>query len=199
MNNNVLKSECSVIVLAAGFSSRMKAQKAFLKFNNEMCFLQKIVSEYECFNVSQIIVLLNQIGFEYYRENSFHFLENHQIVLNQYPEYERFYSIKLGMNEVKSPFCFIQNVDNPFVNYQLLNELWNQSDENSVTIPYFEGKGGHPILIGRKTIETIHHLNGFNFNLKEVLENFNKTRVNVMDSNILRNINTKEELTELAE
>ena len=44
-----MKFDCAVLITAAGFSGRMGVSKALLNWNQEMNFLQKLISTYSSF------------------------------------------------------------------------------------------------------------------------------------------------------
>ena len=150
MSNNF-----SVIILAAGKSTRMKFPKPFLLIppENKITFLEKIISAYQKFNCSQIVVVLNTKNYDFYKQKNYTFLKNCTIVINEHLEYERFYSIKLGLHAIETlharkemlyareetlhatslqTFVFIQNSDNPFISNEVLNRIKSVLNKSSV-------------------------------------------------------------------
>jgi molybdenum cofactor cytidylyltransferase len=188
------KEKISVIILAAGYSNRMNQEKFTLMFDDRRTFLEKIIQEYIDFNCSEIIVVLNSKGLKIKNSINFVFPENVRFILNAYPEKERFYSLKTGLQALTtSDFIFIQNIDNPFVNQMLLSELIKNKNQGDYIVPEFEGKGGHPIMISEKIVnELISEKDDMN-NLRDFLKRFRYGIVNVNDFNILDNINTSED------
>lgn len=193
-NENEYKS-VGAVILAAGFSSRMKMQKSFLKYDDNRVFIQKIIDnflEFGCHNIS-ITYNATLLGWSdiqnYFKENqSIHF------VPNQYPEYERFYSIKTGLNCISdSHYSFIQNVDNPFIESNILNAIYKNRTEIGFTVPVYNGKGGHPILLAQDTIIKIREEKENNLNFKEFLGTFYRKNVEVETDKIHININTEED------
>ena len=119
-------------------------------------------------------------------------------MINNHLEWERFYSVKLGLNALKDKqFCFIQNVDNPFVNQKLLQLLYADKTHFSYNVPYYKDKGGHPILINEQIINSILNTFENDLNLKSVLSQFNKNKIAVDDETIFYNINNKQEYNRL--
>ena len=103
--------DCSVIVLAAGFSGRMGIPKFALRFDENRTFLEEVVEQYDIFGCQEIIIILNKVGKKQYDELNIPFAQNVKIVINHHPEYERFYSIKAGLKNIKSDRkIFIHNV-----------------------------------------------------------------------------------------
>ncbi len=199
----LITNNCSLItavITAAGKSERMGFFKPFLIFDKEknITFLEEIVNKYEKINCKKIIVILNKKSFEYYQNQNFTFLNNHKILINNHLEYERFYSVKIGMQNVpENNYVFLQAADNPFLEISLLEKLIENKFPNGYTIPSYKKKGGHPILISPKIVNHIANNSPENSNLKVVLQNFERKYINVQNKNILLNINTPEEYDKL--
>jgi molybdenum cofactor cytidylyltransferase len=187
------KSECSAIILSAGFSSRMKQAKFSLMFDKQKTFLEKIVQEYLDFNCNEIIVVMNSEGIKLKEKLNLVFSDNVKFVLNKYPERERFYSLQLAVKSLnKTDCCFIQNIDNPFVTQSLLQIIFNNKNKADYIIPSYNTKGGHPILISKKVINTMQNEINYNIILKDFLQTFTKYYIKTDDDKILLNINNIE-------
>ncbi len=187
---------CSVIILAAGRSSRMGKPKFLLELDNGTSFLEYIVRQYEEFGIVNIVVVLNNDGIIQIKKYPQILTHKAQIVLNKHPEYGRFYSIKTGLQFCKTDFVFIHNVDNPFAKKKVLDKIYDAIIEADVIKPIIDGKGGHPVLISRKVIDFIVHEKQNDLNLNEVLQRFTTKRVEVQDNSILLNINSHNEFVE---
>lgn len=184
----------SVIVLAGGNSLRMGSPKAWLLKGNTT-FLSEIIKSYQLFGIETITVVLNEkfTTSEWKNELS-EIKSNTTLIKNCSPEKGRLYSLQLGLKAVKSDFVFIHNVDNPFVENEVLKELIHQTEINGVTIPTFKEKGGHPVIInGVVKKEIIDNYQNYE-TLKEVFANFPKKYIEVKSNSILKNINTPQEL-----
>lgn len=189
MSNN---SEISVVILAAGFSSRMKQAKFSLMFDRQQTFLEKIVQEYLTFGCKEIIVVMNSDGIKLKNTLQISFPEQVLFVLNKHPEKERFYSLQTGLKAIShSDYTFIQNSDNPFVNQEVLYTLFSQKDKADYIVPTYKNKGGHPILLNKYIINEISSEKN-DSNLKKYLKRFTKKQIPVNDENILLNINDRE-------
>jgi CTP:molybdopterin cytidylyltransferase MocA len=191
-----VKKNCSVIILAAGRSSRMGKPKFLLEFGNGASFLENIIRQYDEFGSVNIIVVLNSDGSEKIKKHPQNLPPKTQIVLNQHPEYGRFYSIKTGLQFCTNNYTFIHNVDNPFARKKVLDQLYNARSEADVIKPAIAGKGGHPVLISKKVCDYIVHEKDHNLNLNEVLQKFQTKGVEVQDDSILLNINSHNEFIE---
>ena len=194
--NQLVKSaiEFSVIILAAGKSSRMGIPKWSLMFTQNNSFIENVVSEYYRFGCKEIIVVINESDYSSFIEKNLNLPENIQIVINSQPDWHRFYSLKLGVKSLsKIQFVFIHNIDNPFVNHEILDKLVENSNTADLIIPEFEGRGGHPIFISRKIIADINSETRNQIHFKEYLQQYSTKRIKVNDERILLNINTSEE------
>jgi len=192
-NNEIIK-DFSVIILAAGNSERIGFPKLSLKYDENTTFIEHIVKEYIQFGCEEIVLVVNEIGNKYLVDHDIRFEHNVKVVINKHPDWHRFYSLKIGvksLSEAKS--CFIHNVDNPFVNYNVLNELYNNLSNTVYISPVFEGKGGHPILLSKNIISDLKFVEEDQMHFKEFLNKYSKQEVKVNDKMILVNINTIEE------
>ena len=188
----------SVVILAAGQSTRMGRPKFALKFDENLTFLEKIITEYNSFGCRQIIVVLNEEGESYLKENPIKLFGNITIVTNSHPEWERFYSIKIGLKHLDESSCaFIHNVDNPFVNKQVLKSLQGEMAEIDYLVPCFKGRGGHPVLLSKKMIKHIIAEKNPDLNFRDFLKRYAKKVVEVRDERVLVNVNTGEDYKRL--
>lgn len=191
MINNT-KKNVSAIILAAGKSERMEFPKSLLKYNFEYTFIEKIAKEFFDFNCNEIIIITNERDYKNFISLELSFCK---IIINRFLDLGRFYSVKLGISEFlksNSEYFFIQNIDNPFINQDLLKLLYENKNINSYSAPYYNEKGGHPILISRKLGEVLEKKNENNTDLKKELSKFEKIKTETNDKNILTNINTKQ-------
>ncbi len=185
-----LKKNISVIILAAGFSERMQKAKFLLKFNEKQSFIEKIVEEYVKFGIEDITIVLNKKGIELIKLSEITFPENIKLIINKFPEKERFYSIQIGLkNKAEKESIFLQNSDNPFVSQEILNLLFQNRLAGDVIIPSVNQKGGHPILISEKVSSAIINCQNSEYQLNKFLENFKKIKIETNDTRILLNIN----------
>ena len=178
------------LILASGLSERMGRPKALLPWDSSTTFLEKILAEYRMAGSARIIVTVNKLVMP--------FCESLKpdpaviLILNEHPERGRLHSVKLGLQYAgESQFCFIQNVDNPFVRAEIILKILASRD------PEYSGKGGHPVLLPKVITDHLLSENNPEANLQEILRNFPKKRVLLDDNSILRNINTPEDYREL--
>ncbi|HAW50985.1 MAG TPA: hypothetical protein DCX54_01465 [Flavobacteriales bacterium] len=188
-------SSVGVLILAGGLSERMPYPKPWLRFNSEQTFTEKIVDQYYRFGVDELIVVLNEkySGSQWTEQLSA--INNYaRIVINGQSEKGRSYSLHLGLELIRDcSYAFVQNIDNPFVDVNLLTLLAANSNEKGYTVPVHQGKGGHPILISRKIIHELRQFSYESLNLREFLKNYPKIEVETSKKEILANINTEED------
>ncbi len=192
--NTKTEKEFSAIILAAGKSSRMGIPKLSLKYNENNIFIEHIINEYISFGCKEIAIVVNETGSNFLIENKIKFPDKVKIVINEHPDWHRFYSLKIGAKSLsESTMTFIHNVDNPFVNHNVLNRLLENIDTADYISPEFSGKGGHPILLSQKIINDVRSTQEDQLHFKEFLNQYPKTKVRVDDEKVLVNINTMEE------
>lgn len=181
----------AAIILAGGASNRMKSHKAFLKFNDHLTFVEKIVKTYQDVGMEQIILVISPSSLHTDSEiilNSFS--EEITIIYNYYPERGRMYSLILGLSQLTAnDSCFIQNIDNPFVESRLLLKMQPVLKEASFVSPTFNGKGGHPVLLSPSICKFIVNMQDEAGTLKDILSKFKRISIPYNES-VLVNINT---------
>lgn len=182
------------IVLAAGDSSRFGSPKPLLLYDREKTFIEKIIIEYLKFGCHDVVVVLNKATCDIMEESRLERIGAvARIVINKNPEYGRFYSLHLGCKEISnSDFCFMQNVDNPFVDSKLLELIYNDRSAG-YTVPHYKGKGGHPVLFSALVVDVIKKESNYELNIKEFLQRFKKKTIDIDNEIVLTNINTPED------
>lgn len=194
MENINNSKKYSAIILSAGKSSRMGVPKFSLRFNETSTFLENIINEYSKFGCNEIVVVLNPDNASYLKQLELNLPSNSKIIINEHPEWERFYSLKLGAKALDFPAnTFVSNIDNPFVNQDLLNCLASTGEGFNYVNPVYNGKGGHPFLISEKVIVDLINEEQDQIHLKEFLSRYSRKSVEVTDEKVLLNINTEED------
>jgi molybdenum cofactor cytidylyltransferase len=178
----------SAIILAAGNSGRMGSDKALLAFDNNTSFIEHLVNSYFEHGADPVVIVMNE---NFIQSGTFN--KKPLFVLNSNVEKGRSHSIKLGLSELpQSSACFLQNVDNPYADIELLSTMLFKLEPGSFIVPVIGDRGGHPVLISTEIIDYVTSLNNWN-DFRVVLRRFQRIQVPWKDHKILLNINTPEE------
>jgi CTP:molybdopterin cytidylyltransferase MocA len=191
------KTEFSALILSSGLSERMGQPKALLKWDPSMTFIEKIIKEYLEAGCQRVVCTVNSALLPTCLEMDV--TENVSFLLNEHPEWGRLHSVRLGLTELfNTDFCFVQNVDNPFINSATIVKIREAADPNAWCSPEFEGKGGHPVLLPQLITRKIQAESSLSLTLQEMLQNFPKKIVVISDDCVLKNINTLEDYRNLS-
>ena len=185
----------AVIIFAGGSSERMKHPKPFLPFDPQITFIEKIVLEYQNFGCVEVLIVLNEeLNKQPWDKILSNFSSKTSIIFNNHSDFGRFYSIQLGAKALQNvEHCFFQNIDNPFIDQDLLKKIYSSRVNSGFVVPVYKEKGGHPILIAYDVIESIKEEENIYINFKEILKKFNRKSISVENKKILVNINTIED------
>jgi len=198
----------AALVLAAGFSGRMGMPKAFLPYESNQTFLEKIISEFLEFGCSSVAVVLNEEGMKRYEEIQLQHKEHITAILNPAPEKERFFSVQTGLKALnfKGP-VFLHNVDNPLLTQDVLRALFTAFKERAglahasayapnvpiYLTPIYRNEGGHPVLLSQEIVKALIKTPDCKQNLRAFLQQFDRIPVPVDEPNVLVNINAATE------
>ena len=187
-----VRRKADAIILSGGYSTRMTSHKAFLSFHTGMTVLEYLTQTYLRADVSKIIVVVNP-RIEKQAEKVLEKISRDKrlvITVNPHPEHGRFSSVKLGLRMSSSEFCYLQNIDNPFVTGELLLAMKLAGSEGRYVVPSFKGKHGHPVLISRVIADHLLTVNNRSGNLRDELKLFVRESLECNEPGILANINT---------
>ena len=178
----------SALILSSGLSERMGQPKALLRWDDSMNFLEKIVREYLDSGCEKVICTVNREVLLHVR--GLEAMPPVRLVLNEHPEWGRMHSVRLGLEySLNSDFCYIQNVDNPFINQAIIKKIMACADHDAWCSPEFNGKGGHPVLLPKSIIRKLLDEKKTAGTLRDVLQSFTKIAVEMDNDIVLRNIN----------
>jgi molybdenum cofactor cytidylyltransferase len=146
----------AAVVLAAGESSRMGADKALLMYRGRT-FLEIIISALREGGVGRVVVVLGHHA-ELIEQSVD--LSTVEVVVNQNYRRGQTSSLQAGLrvlaaNETDGVvFCL---VDHPAISAETVNKLiqYFRSTGKPVVIPQLNGKHGHPVLVGREVFAQI--------------------------------------------
>jgi molybdenum cofactor cytidylyltransferase len=147
------------LILAAGESSRMGTDKATLTYRGRT-FLEGIVQTLEEAEIERIVVVLGHHAEEIQRKVK---IGSAQVVLN--PDYRsgQTSSLQAGLRALMADdpeaivFCL---VDHPAVSPETVSRLVATFRDCGapVVIPTYQGRRGHPVLIGRQVFAELLEL-----------------------------------------
>lgn len=202
----------SAIILAAGLSERLGVPKLSLLYGDGVSFVEHCARSFLDAGSRQVVLVVNRQGRHWMDRHALEFTGKVQTVVNNHNELGRFHSLELGLSAVDKKLpAFVHNVDNPFVNPEVLAELkaaysrifageqtiegGKATEEGKATedlyfSPVYGGRGGHPILLSPAVVRAILQKKQEPASLKAFLSDFRRFRVPVSDPNILVNINT---------
>jgi molybdenum cofactor cytidylyltransferase len=148
------------IVLAAGYSSRMKECKALLPIGDES-LLERAVRALSESGVDPVFVVIGaRPEIRTYAERM-----NVRILENPHFHSGMFSSVRTGIAEIlqnPSP-VFVLPVDVPLLRKQTISHLRSlPSCDSFIHVPVFCGRSGHPPLIGREVLEPVFSWGGEN-------------------------------------
>ena len=166
INEMEMKSSFSALILAGGKSERMGFPKPWLKKNKNATFLADIISVYRQIGIKNVIVVLNKtFATSKWKKEVAEIQKRAILILNADAEKGRLHSIRLGLKACSSEHIFIHNVDNPYVESEVLEQLIINASNSRATIPSYNGKGGHPVIIDSYIKnEIIKNYNNYNTN-----------------------------------
>jgi CTP:molybdopterin cytidylyltransferase MocA len=175
----------SAIIPAAGIPQRMGSSRAALSIARRLAFAGHLVNVFTSYGCNPVVMVVNE-DFDPATCPT----ENAVIVLNRRLDKGRSWSILLGMKYIPEHYmCFIQNVNNPFLEPDLLDKLKETATPSGYVFPICKGQSGHPLLLGS---EVVNHLRGLEElpDFLQTLRTFPGYKVPYEDERILLSINT---------
>lgn len=192
------KNNIAVLIIAAGYSSRMHDFKPLLPFG-KISALERVIRTYQAHGIEHIYVVTG-----HRQEEIIETLNGYKVrtVYNEAYDKGMFSSIQKGLqaiDETMSAF-YMQPVDIPLIKLQSLERLYEayEREGKGVIYPTFLGHKGHPPLIDMKYKAQILASDGEG-GLKKVLEAFNNDalHVNVTEQSVLMDMDTQEDYINL--
>lgn len=182
-----------VLILAGGKSERMIFPKSHLMYKGKT-FLLNIAEGYNRAGITNICLVIKKEYCEGEWKGYFERAKSFVSVIEKIDTpYSRFHSLKCGLQNLPNmDFCFIHNVDNPFIDQKTIGCLQRNRNSYGYTVAVHNGKRGHPLLISKHVINRINEL-GNEYNLKDVLSEFPMRVADVESKEILLNINTPQD------
>ena len=192
-------AETAAILLAAGESSRMGRLKALLPWRGDTLIGCQISSLLQA-GADQVIVVLG-----HQRDELLPLLEGQEKVVSVFnPDYQqgKTTSIKAGLrclDDSRFQTLVLLNVDQPRSPETISTLLVSHESSNSlITIPAYQGKGGHPIIFDGSLLPELLKIEEASQGIRAVVENHQERmqRVEVDDQEVLWDLNTPEQYQE---
>lgn len=197
------------IVLAGGKSERMGIAKGLLDYNNTYWILEQL----NRISKTQITEVYIGLGFNYQdyfkaipwlAEAENHFVNFNKmkvkVDINPHPERGSFSTLQTILQKIKTnQSVLISPIDIPIANAAVLNAIIKI--ENTIVLPNYEGKNGHPIKLSNAFWKSLTLLDSkeentrLDFQIKKVKSD-EITQIEVNDSSILKNLNTQNDWTD---
>lgn len=183
-----MKLPVSVIIPAAGCSSRMGSSKAQLEYLPGMSFAGHLTGAYSGIGSNPVVMVINErTGI-----SSGEF-PGVILVMNDRLDLGRQHSIRLALEQVPdNAACFLHNIDNPYAETGLLIAMLDMVEKEGFVVPVWNGMSGHPVLLGENVIKRLKSAETFE-DLREELSRFKKIELPWPDERICTNINTRED------
>lgn len=188
------KSDIAVLIIAAGYSSRMHDFKPLLPLG-KISALQRLIETYKVHGLNHIYVV---VGHRHEEIEEVLKEQNVTVVYNEAYDKGMFSSIQKGLRAIDGRVSafYMNPVDIPLITVHSLERLFEAyvRKKKGVIYPTFLERKGHPPLIDMKYKEHILSSDGEG-GLKRVLEAFNEDAlfVSVRDQSVLMDMDTKED------
>ncbi len=190
------------VILAAGVSSRMGRDKAFLSWQGTT-FLEAAIRSLQ--SASELVIVV--AGANAHSLKPIAYAAGASVVVNRHAERGQFSSLQVGLQEVLNTgrdAAIVTLVDRPPARTATVAHLRREFLDAIVTgawavVPEREQRHGHPIVIGREMIEAFLRADA-NATAREV-EHANQNRiryVEVDDPHVTMNVDTPADYAQLS-
>ncbi|MBN1838689.1 MAG: NTP transferase domain-containing protein [Campylobacterales bacterium] len=188
------KQNIAVLIIAAGYSSRMGDFKPLLPLG-KMSALERLIETYQAHGIGHIYVVVG-----HRKDELIDVLKGYKVHIVYNEDYDQgmFSSIQKGLRvmDERIEAFYMNPVDIPLIKLQSLALLYEayEHEKKGVIYPTFLGRKGHPPLIDMKYKANILASDGKG-GLKKVLEAFcdDALHVKVYDQSVLMDMDTKED------
>lgn len=196
MKNDV--KDLSAIILAGGYSTRMKGFKPLLPLG-DVTIIESTINTFRKANIKEITVVIG------YRAEELKILLDKigvNWVYNEDYDKGMYSSVVAGVRSLPQTTrgFFLLPADMPLIKEKTMEELCGAYDskENDIVYPTYKGQRGHPPLISANLVPIIKDWKGAG-GLRALLSQYqNRAKhIEVIDADILRDIDTPEDYEEL--
>lgn len=192
-----LFEDTSVLILAAGASSRMKTPKGLLSFKGRPWIVEQLERITEAGIKNIFIVYSDNCD---YQESLKNLPYKINWIKNPQPELGRFASLLCGLKQIVASQIFLLPLDVPAPKELVWKKLFDASlDSNiEVVIPVHQNRGGHPIVLKKHFIQKLLNLplEAEDSRLDKqihLLEQSKVCRLTVHEPSVLLNLNTPQD------
>ncbi len=142
-------SKCGAIILAAGLSSRMGANKLLMPWRDGQAIISRVARAYVDAKIDPIIVVTGRDA-----DRVAAALADYRLTLVHNPDYatgEILSSVKTGLRSLPGALAatFIQPGDMPGITSGLIRRLAAAHEAGWNLAPRYQGQRGHPVLLDR--------------------------------------------------
>lgn len=191
----------AAIILAAGDSTRMGQPKALLIYQGKT-FIDSIIQNVKLAGIENIFVVTGRHGTQI--RNKIKNPDSWTYLNNPNPDRGQLSSIQIGLAQLTDDVMgmLLVLVDHPLVmlsTYQAIISKANQYPD-SIVIPSFDGKNGHPVYFGRKYFQELLQA-PLDKGARAVVHKYNEQiiKICVEDKGILHDIDLPEDYQNLVE
>lgn len=204
-----MKSNYAAIILAAGYSSRMKSFKPLLPVG-EITAIERSVLAVTGADIKEIAVVtghnralitpkLDEISASFDVSQNINVFEAHN------PEFDKgmFSSIKAGIVAIRNQApetegVFLMPADCPLISSKVITAVMQRANDRDFCVPVFNGKKGHPLFIPRKYFDEICGYDGLG-GLKAITDKYwdKMIRVPVEEEGCIMDMDTPEGYEEI--
>lgn len=176
----------SAIIMAAGFSNRMKDKNKLLVSINGKRIIEYVVESCLNSNFEEVIIVykddeIKEIAKKYNIKSSY----------NDNSQKGQSTSLICGLKEVSdnSDGCMLVLGDMPFVNSEIMNALIKSFDNvhDRISVPFYNEKRGNPVLIGRDYYNELLNIQG-DIGARNIVSKYSSKLCKVQVNNDLANM-----------
>ncbi|MCY6353787.1 molybdenum cofactor cytidylyltransferase [Clostridium sp. ZS2-4] len=187
----------TAIIMASGYSRRMKENKLLLKYKGKPLIQQTIDMVLKC-DFSQIILVAREKEILQFGKNS-----GLTVIENKKADRGISESIKLGV--ISADECdgyMFFTADQPLLNVDIINKLLQSfyQDKSHIIVPHYAGRRGSPVIFPEKFKQDLMHLEGDIGGKIIINKYFEQVRfVEIDDEKNLFDVDTQEDYKKILE
>jgi molybdenum cofactor cytidylyltransferase len=186
------RAEITAIILAGGKGKRIGGPKALHPLGGST-FIESILHNLRSAEILEQIIVVSEL-----QERVLAVSGEAKVVINPHINADMWSALQIGISVVENvKGCMIIPVDHPFVLATTYRQLADAflANQNSIIIPHYQDRGGHPVVLPFSWAKTIPNLQVGGGLRSAIMESgLSIQRLAVDDPGILRNINEKADL-----